>query len=56
MFITIFNLVACIFNILAIVINYSNGNYCWAVVNGICSGATFTNTVWLIKEMVEEKK
>jgi hypothetical protein len=54
MFITIFNLVACVLNILASVVNYSNGNYGWAVVNGVCSGATFTNIVWLIKEMIEE--
>ena len=54
MFIIIFNLVACIFNILAAVVNYSNGNYGWAIANGACFGATFTNTVWLIKEMIEE--
>lgn len=54
MIIIIFNLIVCIFNILATVVNYSNGNYGWAVVNGVCSGATFMNTVWLIKEMVEE--
>lgn len=54
MFITIFNLVVCIFNILATVVNYSNGNYGWAVVNGACFGATFMNTIWLIKQNIEE--
>jgi hypothetical protein len=50
----IFSFFAFILNIAAIYVNYSNGNYSWAVVNGVCSGATFTNTVWLIKEMIEE--
>ena len=54
MFITIFNLIVCIFNILATVVNYSNGNYGWAVVNGVCSGATFVNFIWMIRLKVNE--
>lgn len=50
----IFNFFAFILNIAAIYVNYSNGNYGWAVVNGVCSGATFVNFIWMIHLKVNE--
>lgn len=50
----LFNLFACIFNVCAALINYSDHNYEWAVINGVCVGATLMNTIWCIKNKIEE--
>lgn len=54
MMVIIFNFFAFIFDILGVFVNYKNGNYVWSVVLGICSGAMFTNVIWLIKDKIEE--
>lgn len=50
----IFNLLALIIDIIATFANYSNGNYLWAVILGVCSGVVFTNLTWFIKIKLEE--
>lgn len=50
----IFNIAIFMFDILGVFVNYKSGNYIWSVVLGICSGAIFTNIIWLIRDEVEE--
>lgn len=49
----IFNLLALIIDIFATFANYSNGNYLWAVILGVCSGVVFSNLIWFIKIKIE---
>ena len=37
-----------LFNLVGTYINYKNGNYIWAVINGICFGANLVNVIWMI--------
>jgi hypothetical protein len=44
----VLNVFVTLFNLGGTYINYKNGNYIWAVTNGICFGATLVNDIWMI--------
>lgn len=52
----VFNIFAIICDIAGIVRNYSLGRWGWVILLSLCAGAVFQNTLWLIKEKVEEKE
>ena len=35
-------------------VNYMQGNFFWAVILGVCSGAVLTNLIWVIKNEIED--
>lgn len=52
--IIVLNVFITLFNLIGTCINYKNGNYMWAVINGICFGATLVNDIWMIIHKVSE--
>ena len=43
-----------ILDICAAFVNCMQGNFLWAVILGICSGAVCKNLIWVIKDKIEE--
>lgn len=54
MVVIIFNIFVIIFDLLAAIIQYKNGNYIFAVILSFCVGSILSNTVWLIIRELEE--
>lgn len=44
----IFNFLAFILNIAGACANYTEGNFLWAVINGVCIGVSFENFIWML--------
>ena len=50
----VFLLIALILDICGTFVNYMQGNFFWAVILGVCSGAVFTNLIWVIINQIED--
>ena len=50
----IFLLFAFVLDVCGTFVNYMQGNFLWAVTLGVCSGAVFSNLIWVIKNKIDE--